>query len=175
LKALQHDFKIVERIVPFGEKLARSKRGQYFIRDNTLAFWFSAVYGKPSEPSKGELNTFIGKRFEILCREGLAVYLAGQGERVIEMGKWWGSVKVGGNFEQREIDVVIETDKAIYCGECKWTEQKLGEGELNWLKASSQAVARKGKPVRFVLFSKRGFEISNTKDVLLFDAAKLLA
>jgi AAA+ ATPase superfamily predicted ATPase len=174
-KALQHDFKIVERIVPFGEKPARSKKGLYFIRDNTLAFWFSAVYGKPSAPSKDEVSSFIGKRFEILCREFLAAYLAGNGERLMGVGKWWGPVKVGGKFEQREIDVVVETDKAIYCGECKWTEQKLDERELNWLKESAQSVARKEKPVRFVLFSKRGFEISDTEEVLLFDAEQLIA
>lgn len=54
LKALQYDFKIVERIVPFGEKPTRSKKGLYFILDNTLAFWFWGVYGKPSVPNKEE-------------------------------------------------------------------------------------------------------------------------
>ena len=173
LKSLQHDFKIVERIVPFGEKPARSKKGLYVIQDNTLAFWFSEVYGKPSVPSKEQLSVFIGKRFEILCREFLTMYLVGKGERLLGVGKWWGSVKVGGKFEQREIDVLVETDKAIYCGECKWTEQKIGERELNWLKESASAFARTKKPVKFVLFSKRGFEISDDREALMFDAERL--
>jgi len=67
LRALQHDFKIVERIVPFGEKPARSKKGLYFIVDNMLAFWFSEVYGKLSTPLKDELSSVISKRFEMLC------------------------------------------------------------------------------------------------------------
>lgn len=66
----------------------------------------------------------------------MATYLVGKGERLIEVGKWWGLVKVWGRFEPWEIDVVIETNKEIYCTECKWTEQKLGESELNWLKES---------------------------------------
>jgi AAA+ ATPase superfamily predicted ATPase len=173
LKSLQHDFKIVERIVPFGEKPARSKKGLYVIQDNTLAFWFSEVYGKPSVPSKEQLSVFIGKRFEILCREFLTMYLVGKGERLLGAGKWWGSVKVGDKFEQREIDVLVETDKAIYCGECKWTEQKIGERELNWLKESASAIVRTKKPVKFVLFSKRGFEISTDREALMFDAEHL--
>jgi hypothetical protein len=174
LKALQHDFKIVERTVPFGEKPARSKKGLYSIRDNTMAFWFSEVYGKSSAPSKQELNSFIGKRFEILCREFLAKYLTEKGEKLLGAGKWWGPVKVGEKFEQREIDAVVETDKGLYVGECKWTEQKLGEQELNWLKGSSRAVARAKKPVRLVLFSKRGFKIPDDKEVLMFDADRLV-
>ena len=124
-------------------------------------------------PSKEQLSVFIGKRFEILCREFLTIYLVGKGERLLGVGKWWGSVKVGGKFEQREIDVLVETDKAIYCGECKWTEQKIGERELNWLKESASAFARTKKPVKFVLFSKRGFEISDDGEALMFDAERL--
>ena len=172
LKALVYDFRIVERIVPFGEKPARSKKGLYFIVDNTLAFWFSMVYGKLSVPSREELSGFISKRFEILCREFLVKYLIGRGERLLGAGKWWGVVKVKERSEQREIDVVVETDKAIYLGECKWTEQEIGQRELNWLKESSQPVASAKKPVRFVLFSKKGFEI-NQDEALTFDAKQL--
>lgn len=175
LRALQQDFKIVERIVPYGQKLAISKKGLYFIQDNTLAFWFSKVYGKLSMPSKEEFSSFIGKRFECLCRDSLTKYLTGKGERPLWVGKWWGPVKVAGKFEQREIDVVVETDKALYLGECKWTNQILGKRELNWLQESSKALATKTKkPVRLVLFSKKGVEVSGDGEVLLFDANGLV-
>jgi uncharacterized protein len=170
IRSLQQDFKIVERIVPFGEKLARSKRGLYYIKDNTLAFWFSRVYGKPSAPGKEDLSSFIGKRFESLCQEFLTKTLVEKGERLQWVGKWWGSMKVSGKLEQREIDIVVETDKALYLGECKWTDQKLGKRELNWLQESSKALPIKiKKPIRLVFFSKKGFEIC-CKEVLLFDA-----
>ncbi len=174
LSALIHDFKIVERIVPFGEKPARSKKGLYFIVDNTLAFWFSEVYGKLSAPRTEELSSFIGKRFEMLCRQFLCEFLIARGERLLAAGKWWGAVKVNGRSEQREIDLVIETDKAIYVGECKWTQQKVGQRELNWLKESAQAVAVTKKPVKFVLFSKLGFDVLTDKDALMFSANQLV-
>jgi hypothetical protein len=50
--------------------------------------------------------------------------------------------------------------------------KQLNKRELNWLKESSQAVASAKKPVRFVLFSKKGFEI-NQDEVLMFDAKQL--
>jgi len=174
LRALQQDFKIVERIVPFGEKLARSKKGLYFIKDNTLAFWFSKVFGKPKAPGKEEFSSFIGKRFEGLCREFLTKFLAEKGERLLWVGKWWGPVNVMGKFEQREIDVVVETENALYLGECKWTNQKIGKRELNWLQESSKALATKTKkPVKLVFFSKKDFEIIGDKEVMLFDADEL--
>jgi hypothetical protein len=174
LRALVHDFKVVERIVPFGEKPVRSKKGLYFIVDNTLAFWFSEVYGKLSSPSREELGSIIGKRFEMLCRQFLCEFLVGRGERLLAAGKWWGTVKVNGSSEQREIDLIVETDRAIYVGECKWTEQKVGQRELNWLKESAKAVASTKKPVKFALFSKTGFETLFDKDALTFDAKQLV-
>lgn len=175
MRALVYDFKIVQRIVPYGEKPARSKKGLYFIEDNTLAFWFSKVYGKPSTPSKLEFSEFIGKRFEGLCRDYLKKYLAENRERIQWIGKWWGPVRVDGEVEQREIDVVIETEKALYLGECKWVNQKLGKRELNWLRESAQTLVGKAKkPVRLVLFSKKGFEISG-EEALLFDATDLVS
>jgi len=174
LRALVHDFKVVERIVPFGEKPVRSKKGLYFIVDNTLAFWFSKVYGKLSSPSREELGSIIGKRFEMLCRQFLCEFLVGRGERLLAAGKWWGTVKVNGSSEQREIDLVVETDRAIYVGECKWAEQKVGQRELNRLKESAKAVASTKKPVKFALFSKTGFEALFDKDALIFDAKQFV-
>ena len=175
MKALQHDFRIIGRIVPFGENPLRSKKGLYFIQDNTLSFWFSQVYGKRAASSKDEYNSFISRRFEILCREFLTVYLEKKGERVVRAGRWWGSVEVEkGKFEQRDIDVVVETEKTLYVGECKWTEKKVGETELSRLRASSKRVAKTKKPVKFVLFSRSGFTFSESDNVLLFDAGRIV-
>jgi len=175
MHALQHDFRLVERVVPFGENPVRSKRGLYSISDNTLAFWFSLVYGKRSAPTGDELRSFIGRRFEALCREFLVSILEREGERVVRAGKWWGSVEVErGKFEQREIDLVVETDRALYLGECKWVDQQVGERELRWLIASSRAFAKSKKPIKLALFSKRGFEIQGRDDLLLYDAERIV-
>ena len=88
------------------------------------------------------------------------------------MGKWWGNLKLGKRCEAREIDIVVETEKALYLGDCKWTEQKIGEKELNRLKESSEALPTK-KSLRYMLISKSGFKISETPEILLFDAEKI--
>ena len=175
LRSLQHDFRLVGRAVPFGERAVRSKKGLYFIQDNTLAFWFAAVYGELSMPTHNELNSFIGKRFEGLCREFLAKFVVDGGERLQQVGKWWGTVEIGkGKYEQREIDIVVETDRALYLGECKWTDKPVGDQELIRLRESSKRFSDTKKRVRLVFFSKSGFDLPSNEEVLLFDLQKLV-
>jgi len=171
---LQNDFKLIERVVPFDQNPYRSKKGIYLIRDNLLSFWFSLVYGKVQAPNKDQLNTFLGKRFELLCRDYLSSFLQHQNEQIVKVGKWWGNVEIEkGKFEQREIDLVIETDKALYIGECKWSDNKIGEKELEHLKQSAVALKTK-KPIKWILFNKKGFTIKESEDVLLFDTEKIV-
>ena len=173
IQSLQNDFKLIERRVPFDQNPSRSKKGIYAIKDNMLAFWFSHVYGKVQPLQGGELNEFVSKRFENLCSEFLQGHLDKKGERILKVGRWWGSVEVEkGRYEQREIDLIIETDKAVYLGECKWSNHKIGENELRRLQESSKGLKVK-KPIVWVLFSKSGFSISGNKDILLFDAPAL--
>lgn len=173
IMSLQNDFRLIERAVPFGQNPARSKKGAYAIADNLLAFWFTMVYGKARPPTAEELNGFLGKRFERLCASFLWGWLAGRGERPLRAGKWWGSVKTAdGTFEQREIDVIVETEKRLYIGECKWTDGNVGEGELRRLQESAGAL-RGGKPVTWVMFTKRRCKLGEGKDVLLFDAERM--
>ena len=45
----------------------------------------------------------------------LAQYLKEAGEDVIKVGRWWGQVEVtSGKFEDREIDVIVETQTMLY-------------------------------------------------------------
>jgi len=174
LSSLQKDFRLVERIVPFGENPARSKKGTYFITDNALAFWFGLVYGRNAVPSRDALCSFIGRRFEFLCRSFLVSFLEKRGENVLKAGKWWGAVKSeSGGFVQREIDVVVETNAGVYLGECKWTEEVPGESELTVLKEASGGIKTK-KPVTFVFFSKNGFAFRGKEGLLLFDAKDIV-
>ncbi|MDG7043219.1 MAG: ATP-binding protein [Nitrososphaerota archaeon] len=53
LIALQNDFKLVRREVPFGQNPYRSKKGAYVLADNRLAFWFSLVRGRDRAPGGG--------------------------------------------------------------------------------------------------------------------------
>lgn len=174
LQSLQNDFKIIERKVPFDQNPNRSKKGVYTIKDNLLSFWFTHVYGKTQPPTKKEINEFASRRFETLCTEFMTDWLyKKKGERVIKEGQWWSSIEIEkGKFEQREIDLIIETKKTLYIGECKWSENQTGEKELNHLKQSAKALKTK-KPVKWVLFNKKGFTIKENEDTLLFNAEKI--
>lgn len=172
--SLQRDFQLVDRTVPFGQNLLRSKKGVYSIKDNTIAFWFSNVYGKLEPPTEEALNEFISKRFEIFCRDFIVEYLKNKGEKIFRTGKWWGQVEVtSGKFEDREIDLVVETNTALYIGECKWTNKKVLRSELSRLEESSKALKTK-KPIRKILFSKSDFAfIEPNKDTILFDQKRI--
>jgi AAA+ ATPase superfamily predicted ATPase len=166
--SLQRDFQLLDRAVPFGQNPQRSKKGVYLIKDNTIAFWFSNVYGKLEPPKEETLNQFISRRFELFCRDFLAGYLKVHGERVVGTGRWWGQVEVNGQFEDREIDVIVETETCLYVAECKWTNKKTARSELNRLEESAKALKTK-KPIKKALFSKKGFEFTMAGDTLLFD------
>ncbi len=173
LMALTHDYKIISRIVSFNENPAKSKKGAYVIKDNLISFWFSLVNGKTSQPSQDQLYSFIGRRFEFLCADFLKQYLTNKNETVLKAGKWWGQVEVEtGKFEQREIDVVIETTQAIYAGECKWTNKPVTESEAIHLKQSITGLPSK-KPIKLVFFAKGEINIAKGENILQFNAASI--
>jgi hypothetical protein len=167
--SLQQDFQLVERNVPFGQNIQRSKKGLYSIKDNTIAFWFAHVYGKTEQPNEEMINEFVSKRFEMFCKDFLAAYLKGKGEKVIRTGRWWGQVEVTPNrFEEKEIDFVTETESDMYFAECKWTNKKISLMDLSNIEESSKAIKTK-KNIKKVLFSKSGFNLKEANDILLFN------
>jgi len=174
MASLQKDFRLIDRTVPYGQNPSRSKKGLYTIKDSLIAFWFTNVNGKTTPPSEKEVNDFVSRRFEPFCREFLAEQVA-DGGAVVRTGRWWGAVRTGPDkSEQREIGVVVETQENVYLGECKWTGEKMGIRELDHLKASAKALKTK-KPIKWVLFSKSGFGIKESDDLLLFDPGAIAA
>lgn len=173
LIALQRDFQLVERSVPFGQNPQRSKKGLYSIKDNAVAFWFAHVYGKLEPPKEDKINEFVSKRFEMFCKDFFIEYLKSKGESVIRNGSWWGKVEVKPNeFEDKEIDFIAETQESLYFAECKWTNKKTPFADLYNLKKSSAAFQTK-KMVKQVIFSKSGFDFTETKNTMLFSTERL--
>lgn len=171
LIALRHDFKLVDRHVPFGERPARSKKGLYAIRDNLLAFWFAHVYGRVEPPRPEQVEEFVSRRFEQFCMEFLHDHLRASG--VVSSGRWWGKVRLSsGKVEPREVDLLVETEKALFVGECKWSRSPMGPRDLRRLQETSEALPHR-KPLRFVLFSKSGFELREAPELLLFDPPRI--
>jgi uncharacterized protein len=171
--SLQRDFQLVERSVPFGQNPQRSKKGIYSIKDNTIAFWFAHVYGKPEPPKEEALNEFVSKRFEMFCKDFFVQYLKLKGESVIRTGRWWGQIEIQPKeFEEREIDFIVETESSLFFGECKWTNRKTRLADLDHLGESSNALKTK-KAVNKVLFSKSGFEFKEVDGIMLFDPERI--
>jgi AAA+ ATPase superfamily predicted ATPase len=171
--ALQRDFQLVERSVPFGQNPQRSKKGLYSIKDNAVAFWFAHVYGKLEPPKEDKINDFVSKRFKMFCKDFFVEYLKSKGESVIRTGSWWGQLEVKPNeFEDKEIDFIAETQESLYFAECKWTNKKTATADLYNLKKSSAAFLTK-KMVKQVIFSKSGFDFNETKNTMLFCPERL--
>ena len=52
LTTLMH-FDLIEKIVPFGEDIEKSKKGIYRIKDNFYQFWYAYVFNNRSEIEVG--------------------------------------------------------------------------------------------------------------------------
>lgn len=130
------DLGILEKEIPFGENPARSKRGQYRVREAAFAFWFRFVMPRVTQiedgagalaltsVSDGDIDTYLGYRFERVCREWLLEQaLAGALPLAVDsIGSWWGSDPA--TRESVDIDAVAASasSKQALVGECKYRE-----------------------------------------------------
>ncbi|MEW6295016.1 MAG: ATP-binding protein [Candidatus Diapherotrites archaeon] len=161
LNVVNYDVPVTE------EKPWRSKKGHYFLKDNFFKFWFKFIFRNMSyyeignydyilEKIKIELNSFVGKNFEEVCKEFL-VELNKQKKLPFVFSKIGNWLDRKGN----EIDLVALSDRhEILFAECKWQDKKVGLKELFRLKEKAKQVQWHGKYRKeyFALFSKAGFE-----------------
>ena len=160
---------IIERVVPFGENVGKSRRGMYRVKDPFFAYWHRFVSpnlgaiesGAGSQVASsvafGEaLLTYEGAQFENICeqwivrrnRSGKLGFLASS------FGKWWGSDPE--IREEVDIDVVAgnkQTKEALFC-ECKWRNSFNETEALQNLEHRSTLLKGYTKK-SFILFSKR--------------------
>jgi len=113
---------LIEKEIPVTEKKIKVKTTRYRIRDNFYRFWFSFVFGNKSMIELGleddvfikikrELNSYVGKCFEDLCRE---ILFYADIFKFTRIGRWW--------HRDKEIDIIAlnEHTKEILFAECKW-------------------------------------------------------
>ena len=74
----------------------------------------------------------------------------------------------------REIDLIVETNRCLYIGECKWSSKKAGKKELEHLRQSARALKTR-KPITFVLFDRAGFDLKVEDGLLLFDPGRMVS
>lgn len=185
LKTLQ-DLGIVERSVPFGDNPSSSKKGIYRICDACYDFWFRFVMPNVSaiesgmgslvakSISEGQLNDYLGHRFERLCLEWLRAEALAQRLPVsaVSVGQWWGTDPAA--RAETDIDVLAAdvAGRRLLIGECKYRESFNETDELAKLESKRHLV--KGYEVAsFVFFSKHPLsegtvqKLKDRNDVLL--------
>jgi AAA+ ATPase superfamily predicted ATPase len=159
------DLHLVERQVPVTERHPeRSRRGLYRIVDNYVASWFRFVLPHQAylEDGRGDwvlaerirpaLSTYMGPRFEEICRQFLRRCQGGpmldvSFERV---GGWW--------LGREESDIVaVREGQVVLVGECKWTREWMKPGDLADLQRKA-ALLGVGEGTTYALFSRSGFD-----------------
>jgi len=157
---------ILGREVPVTEK-STSRKAIYYIRDNLFRFWYTFVFPNLSLIETGMteellnkkiangLSKYLGLAFESICRDYL-LYKSARGElpiRIMKLGKWWGNNPA--TKKEEEIDLLGLGDNQVIIGECKWTNARVGIGDLERLKEKGSIIACQDRI--FVIFSKSGF------------------
>lgn len=129
------DLGLIDRIVPFGDNPAHSRKGLWKPADPFFAFWYRFVSPNIVSVENGTgrlvakaallgpvLDTYVGQQFETICQQW--VWHVDGTEQMpflaLSVGSWW-----GGNPATRkttDIDVVAANaaDSSILLGECKW-------------------------------------------------------
>ena len=167
------EVKMIERVVPITENI-KSRRGQYYLSDNFLKFWFRYIYPNLSSIEEGifdidiirdDYDSYLGHIFEEVCRQFLVKNV--KAFNFTRIGKWW--------YKDKEIDLVAlnRRTKEILFAECKWKDQVNSEKVLADLEEKSRHVDWFKKSCRphFAVFAKSFSKRS--RNCLCFDLKDL--
>lgn len=161
---------ILEREVPITEaNPEKSKKGQYKIKDNFIAFWFQFIYPNRAllEMDKTEavlnkiksnfVDNHVSYIYEDICKQKMWDLVANEKLEVQynKIGRWWN------NYTEIDVVGLNEDEKAIVFGECKYYKDgKQMEAKVFYeLKEKSKLVDWKidDRKELFILFSVSGY------------------
>ncbi|NPA75455.1 MAG: ATP-binding protein [Euryarchaeota archaeon] len=142
----------VEHILPFGKK----RGGIYRIKDPFFDFWFRFVYPHRGDLEIGnidkvmaiierDINTYFGRRFEILIHELMRIGLFPELKTFKNPKMWW--------HKDVEIDIVASTGDTLLLGECKWSDNVDPVKIVNSLKRKGETMKLHGK-IKYAVFAK---------------------
>ncbi len=178
---------IIERELPFTDAgKDRSRRGRYKIINGFIEFWFRFVYmnldvldiedtDKVKTGLKAGFADFISDRYRDVCME----ILENLGPRLkIDMahtGGYWGS--------KGNVDIVAVDDKGAptLVADCIYSKEPVSTTALEDLISKCDTIPElKDKDVKYVLFSRSGFEDDimtgiQGRDVILINKMKVVA
>jgi AAA+ ATPase superfamily predicted ATPase len=154
---------LVIREKPIGEKT--STRSIYVLGDNMFKFWFRYVQDNLTLIAKGlgqnvikniwpTVNDFMGRVFKSICIQYLWGHYDSLPISPKDIGRWWGTNPT--EKQEEEIDILaLDKNSAIF-GECKFRNEKMGEGNFTDLERKSRLFPRQTAKY-YYLFSKGGF------------------
>lgn len=154
---------LLERRSPFTvSNPERTRQTRYYVADNYLSFWFRFVLPHRSALEQGQaeyvwrtkiapqLSTYMGPRFEELCRQ----YIRRQPERwtyrVSELSVWWRA--------SDELEIVgHDSGRVVLVAEAKWRNDPADLDELQTLQRRVALLPSVAADAQLVLFAKSGF------------------
>lgn len=164
------ELEFIERRDPVFAK-ADGRKGQYYIRDRFLHFYYRFIVPHLSKIDRGllditvteikeELRAFVGTYvFEDLCREWV---LAAGALRQLDfeaeiVGSYWRQVR--GEGVQLDVVAANRREKRLLIGECKWGREPISWNILTDLIRRSQRMPQVSEDwkVEYVLFGLEGF------------------
>ncbi len=178
------DYGLIERRVPYTVANAeRTRHTRYVLADNYLAFWFRFVLPNRSALEQGQrayvwdakirpqLDTYMGPRFEVACRQFIRAEPARWRHAVPELGVWWDP--------HDELEIVgHEGGLVVLAGEAKWMNAPMGLAELRLLERRVAMLPRVAPDRQLALFSRSGFTAEvlaqQSPDLALFTLEDLL-
>ena len=168
--SILEELELVERRDPLLAH-AQGRKGQYYLRDHFLQFYYRFLVPHLSKIDRGyldvavtqideDLRAFIGTHvFEELCREWtLAAGAAGQlGFEPEKVGSYWGHYR--GQGVQLDVVAANQWEKKLLIGEAKWGKESVSRAILTELIRRSQRMPQvaEGWQVQYALFSREGF------------------
>lgn len=179
------DYGLLERRSPFTvANPERTRRTRYYLADNYLSFWFRFVLPNRSALEQGQaryvwdakiapqLSTYMGPRFEELCRQFIRLHPERWTRRVSELSVWWRA--------SDELDIVgHDGGTVVLAAEAKWRNDPVDVDVLQTLQRRVALLPTVAPDAQLALFSRSGFtprvEAARTPYVLLLTLDELLS
>ena len=157
------DYGLLERRSPFTvANPERTRQTRYYIADNYLSFWFRFVLPNRSALEQGQaryvwqtkivpqLSTYMGPRFEELCRQYIRRHPATWAHEVNELSVWWRA--------NDELEIVGHNNgTVVLAAEAKWRNDPVDMDVLQTLQRRVSALPKVATDAQLVLFAKTGF------------------
>ncbi len=157
------DYGLIERRCPFTvSNPERTRQTRYVIADNYLAFWFRFVLPNRSALEQGQteyvweqkiapqLSTYMGPRFEAMCRQFIRLNPNRWQRPVAELAVWWRA--------DDELEIVgHDNGTVVLAAEAKWTNEPVGTDVLRTLQRRVALLPHVDPDCQFVVFAKPGF------------------